>query len=107
MSEKKVLISAKDIDIEGQWHYDGKVIPLLGNYLPVPDSARLEGDPAMQEVLALLDSADWFSSCPQCKSEEPTGAILFTNYTKLFASHCCETTIWLTNKRDYSDIYES
>jgi len=106
MTDKKIIIHAKDIDEQGIWHYDGKKVPLLGNFLPVPNHARLPNDPSMQEVLALIDSKEWLAHCLHC-GQDPVGAIMFTNYTKLFAAHCCDESIWMTNKRDYSEIYEA
>lgn len=106
MVEKQVGIKATAIDLDGVWHWEGKQIPLLGNHLPVPEKVRLDMDPERQEVLAIFDAADWMEDGKCVCGVEAKGIILVTEYTKLFPAHCCEQMVWMTDERDYNEIYE-
>lgn len=109
MSEKKMMMQATEIDNEGVWHWDGKEIPLLGNFMPVPDTVRKEFDPKRQEILMIVDVGDWLEICPEC-GEEAKGIILVTAHTKIYPAHCCDMMVWMTDKatkRDYNEIYQT
>lgn len=107
MSEKQVTIKATAIDLDGVWHWEGKQIPLLGNHLPVPEKVRLDMDPERQEVLAIVDAADWMEGGKCVCGAKAEGIILVTEFTKLFPAHCCEQMVWMTDERDYNEIYEA
>jgi len=104
--DSAIAIRASEVDGEGVWHWGGKQIPLLGNHVPIPDKVRLSMDPERQEVLAILDASDWFEDCPSCGAETK-GILMVTEYTKIFPAHCCDKMVWMTDERDYSEIYEA
>jgi len=107
MTENQVAIKATAIDLDGVWHWEGKKIPLLGNHLPVPEKVRLDMDPERQEVLAIVDATDWMEGGECVCGVKAEGIILVTEFTKLFPAHCCEQMVWMTDERDYSEIYEA
>lgn len=107
MSDKNITIKATDIDEDGVWHWDGKEIPLLGNRLPIPENVRLKMDPEIQEVLAIVDAADWIEGGECVCGAKADGIILVTEFTKLFPAHCCEQMVWMTDERDFNEIYEA
>lgn len=104
--EKAVTMKPTEIDNDGVWHWGDKEIPLLGNHMPIPDNVRLDMDPVRQEVLAIVDVSDWMTECPGCGTEAK-GIILMTEFTKVYPAHCCDRMIWMTDERDYSEIYEA
>ena len=105
--EKHVSIKPKSIDSNGVWHWDGKEIPLLGNHMPIPDSVRQDMDPKRQEILAIVDAGDWMEGGLCMCGAKAEGIILVTEFTKLFPAHCCNQMVWMTDERNYNEIYEA
>jgi hypothetical protein len=56
--------------------------------------------------LAIVDAADWMEGAKCVCGAKAEGIILVTEFTKLFPAHCCEQMVWMTDERDYNEIYE-
>ena len=98
-SYKGLMMKPNEIDSAGNWVFEGKMIPLLGSTLPVPESARLRGEDEEQEVL-MVTTAVLFGDCPYCGEAftEETPMLVTVDGAKMIPARCCDTFIWMTDK---------
>jgi len=94
-------MEAKDIDSEGNWTYLGETTALLGATIPVPNNVRQQGGgDEEQEVFMLIQAKDYFHSCPECDAGLPENTIiLLTSNAKMMPVKCCNSIIWMTDRR--------
>ncbi len=97
-------MEVEDIDADGNWTYEGKQIPLVGSTIPVPESARPNGEEEQQEVLLLLKAMEFISECPSCKGPfmDKTPMLVTIKGAKMIPAHCCNTFIWFTEGERYN-----
>ena len=104
MDEKRQM-KAREIDDEGYWQADGIEIQLLGKLLPIPVEVRFYPDQDTEEVLFLTDAEQHFEECPGSGCGAPVqGIVLFTEFARMFPTHCCNTILWFSvrdERRDY------
>ena len=98
-----IMMKVEDIDEDGNWTYEGDKVPLVGSTIPVPETCTTKGEDEQQEVILLLKALEFISTCPSC--EEPfmdkTPILVTITGTKMIPAHCCNTFIWMTEKREY------
>jgi len=94
------VMKAAEIDKDGVWTCEGEEIPLVGSTIPVPETARLRGEPDEQEVLFLTTALVAYDFCPICDAEfDETFPMLVTDKgAKMIPARCCDTFIWMTDK---------
>lgn len=97
-----LTMTAREIDRDGYWHYQGDRVPLVGATIPVPQTARLRGEDEQQEILMLVKAVDFVPTCFACHEPLPKDTIiLVTQHAKMIPAHCCDTMIWMTDEREY------
>lgn len=86
-------MQAQDIDDEGNYHYNGKVVSLLGHSLPIPNDVTKSGEWEEEEVLAVWNVPK--STCSACNAPLTKDiTILMTLHYRLVPSRCCNKMIW-------------
>jgi hypothetical protein len=102
MNYSGLMMTARDIDADGNWHHQGDLVPLVGATVPVPETARLRGEDEEQEIFMLVKATDFISHCYSCEKPLPDHTILLlTQHAKMMPAHCCDTIIWMTDEREY------
>jgi len=99
-----IMMNVEDIDEDGNWTYEGTMVPLVGSTIPIPENARPNGEDEEQEVLLLLRAMEFISECPNCKESFTDKTPILVTFTgaKMIPAHCCNTFIWMTEKREYN-----
>lgn len=98
-----IMMKVEDIDEDGYWTHEGEKVPLVGSTIPIPESARPRGQDKEQEVILLLKALEFIPECPSCEEPfmEKTPILVTVTGTKMIPAHCCNTFIWIAEKREY------
>jgi len=99
-SYEGMVMKAADIDADGNWIHEGEKIPLVGSTIPIPETARLRGEPEEQEVLYMTTALVRYENCPSCNEHlDETYPCLVTEYgVRMIPARCCDTFLWITEK---------
>ena len=94
------MMKAAEIDEDGNWIHEGEKIPLVGSTIPVPDTARLRGEPEQQEVLYMTTALVKYDNCLSCNEHfDETYPCFVTEYgARMIPARCCDTFIWITDE---------
>jgi hypothetical protein len=106
--ESSNQMKARDIDENGNWDIGGdNKIALLGIKLKIPDNIiGNRAHPQRQEVIALGGASDIYDKCPECGAEV-TGVILYTGWTNIFPSQCCNRFCYQVNDNDFENLFDA
>ena len=96
------VMEAIEIDEEGNWVTNGVKIPLVGSVIPIPsDVVSVTGGDSEQEIIMMVEAGHYLSQCPSCEGKIPDSTIiLLTEHAKMMPVHCCNTIIWMKEKRE-------
>jgi|TARA_R100000655_G_scaffold65725_1_gene104140 hypothetical protein len=99
-SYEGTMMKAAEIDEDGNWIHEGEKIPLVGSTIPVPDTARLRGEPEQQEVLYMTTALVKYDNCLSCNEHfDETYPCFVTEYgARMIPARCCDTFIWITDE---------
>jgi len=100
------VMEAVDINEEGIWVTNGEEIPLVGSTIPIPsDVMSVTGGEDEQEIIMMVEASHYMSQCPSCGESLPHKTIiLLTEHAKMMPVHCCNTLVWMKEKRE-GDYY--